>query len=236
MKKIIKRIIIIVILVCFLLTLCVGGYFAMLGYKVYRDGVSEKSIEDRVDEIRLRENYTPLSDIPEIYIKAVIAVEDNRFYEHSGVDFFSLIRAIFANIRNKELSQGGSTISQQFAKNLLFSHEQSISRKVGEFFATRYIEKHYSKDEILELYMNIIYYGDGYYNIYDASMGYFGVEPKDMTAYQATMLAGIPNAPSVYAPTKNLDLAQKRQDKVLSRMEETGVITETEKNKILEDR
>lgn len=232
MKKLIRRIIVVVLILC----LCAVGYFAALGYTMYYSVTNERSIEDRINDIRSRDNYTELSDIPEIYKEAVIAVEDSRFYEHSGVDFISLGRAIFVNVKNNELSQGGSTISQQLAKNLLFSHQQSLSRKVAEVYATCYLEKHYSKDEILELYMNIIYYGDGYYSIYDASKGYFGVEPQGMTDYQATMLAGIPNAPSVYAPTKNPDLAEKRQDKVLERMVETEVLTVDEKNKILQER
>jgi len=232
MKKLIGRIMIIILILC----VCAVGYFAALGYTVYHTAVNEKSIDERIDEIQSRETYTKLSDIPEIYKKAVIAVEDSRFYEHKGIDFKSLGRAIFVNVKNSELSQGGSTITQQLAKNLLFSHQQSISRKVAEAYAAHYLEKHYTKNEILEIYMNIIYYGDGYYSIYDASMGYFGVEPQDLTDYQATMLAGIPNAPSVYAPTKNLDLAEKRQDKVLDRMVETEAITEEHKKTILQER
>lgn len=232
MKKLFKRIIVLLIV----LSLCVAGYFTALGYSVYSYAISQRSIEDRIEDIRAMENYTTLSEIPKIYKDAVISVEDSRFYSHGGVDFIALFRAIVVNVKNNELSQGGSTISQQFAKNLLFSHEQSISRKVAEFFATYYIEKNYEKDEILELYMNVIYYGDGYYNIYDASTGYFGVIPSQMSDYQATMLAGIPNAPSVYAPTKNLELAQQRQDKVLERMVETNVLTQEEKEKILKNR
>ena len=232
MKKFIKRLISWVLI----LVLCVAGYFGALGYTMYKSVTKEKSIDARIEEIKERDNYTMLSDVPKIYKDAVIAVEDSRFYVHGGVDFVSLVRAFVVNVREKELSQGGSTITQQFAKNLLFSHSQSISRKAAEFFATYYIEKNYTKDEILELYMNIIYYGDGYYNIRDASIGYFGVEPKDMNAYQATLLAGIPNAPSVYAPTKNPELSKKRQDKVLERMVETKVLTEDEKQNILKER
>ena len=232
MKKFFKKIVALFIV----LALCAVGYFGTLGYVMYKSVLKEKSIETRIEEIRAKENYTELSDVPEIFIEAVIAVEDSRFYKHNGVDFISLARAVVTNIKNNELSQGGSTITQQFAKNLLFSHEQSISRKAAELFAVVDIEKNYEKDEILELYMNVIYYGDGYYNIYDASKGYFGIEPKKLSDYQATMLAGIPNAPSVYAPTKNLDLAQKRQDKVLSQMVENKSLTEKEKSEILKER
>lgn len=232
MKKLIKRLISLIIV----LALCILGYYASLGYVVYNNATREKSIDERITEIKNRENYTALAEIPKIYKDAVIAVEDSRFYEHSGVDFVSLVRALVVNVKNSDLVQGGSTITQQFAKNLLFSHEQNLSRKAAEFFATYYIEKHYEKDEILELYLNAIYYGDGYYSIYDASMGYFNVAPIDMSDYQATLLAGVPNAPSVYAPSKNLELAQKRQDKVIERMVEAKLLTNEEKNLILKER
>lgn len=231
MKKLLKRLLGIILLIAF----CAGGFYTAMGYGMYRAKVAEQSIEDRIEKVRADADYTTLSDVPEIYKEAVISVEDSRFYKHSGVDAVALVRAMVANIRQKEFVQGGSTISQQFAKNLLFSHEQSLSRKIAELFATHYIEKNYEKDEILELYMNVIYYGDGYYNIREASEGYFGVLPCNLTPYQATMLAGIPNAPSVYAPTKNLDLAEKRQDKVLEQMVESGAITQDEMNEILED-
>lgn len=232
MKKLIRKLIVFLIIIC----LCVVGYFSTLGYMVYQDAVKDKSIAERIAEIKENPSYTPLSEISETFTDAIVAVEDSRFYKHGGIDLISFVRAMVTNVKEKELAQGGSTISQQFAKNLLFSNRQSLARKAGEFFATYHIEKEYSKDEILELYLNIIYYGDGYYNIYDASMGYFGVEPSAMTPYQATLLAGIPNAPSVYAPTKNPELAQKRQDKVLERMVETKVLTKEEKEKILEER
>lgn len=232
MKRFIRKLIALILV----LALCVTGYFSALGYTMYKSVTKEKSIDERIEEIKAKDKYTVLADVPKIYKDAVIAVEDSRFYKHGGIDVISLVRAFVVNVRSKELSQGGSTITQQFAKNLLFSHNQSISRKAAEFFATYYIEKNYEKDEILELYMNIIYYGDGYYNIKDAAIGYFGVTPDKMSDYQATMLAGIPNAPSVYAPTKNPDLAKKRQDKVLERMVETKVLTEDEKQKILNER
>lgn len=232
MKKLIRKLIGFILLVLF----CIGGFYTAMGYGMYKSQINEKSIEERIEEIRDDKNFTPLSQIPEIYKDAVISVEDSRFYRHSGVDVVALFRAVFTNIREKDFVQGGSTITQQFAKNLLFSHKQSFSRKIAELFATYDIEKNYKKDEILELYMNVIYYGDGYYSIREASIGYFGKEPMDLNDYEATLLAGIPNAPSVYAPTKNPELAQKRQDKVLECMVEEKVITEEEKSHILEFR
>ena len=232
MKKLIRKLIGFILLVLF----CVGGFYTAMGYGMYKSQINEKSIEKRIEEIREDKNFTPLSQIPQIYKDAVVSVEDSRFYKHSGVDIVALTRATFANLKEKDFVQGGSTITQQFAKNLLFSHKQSLSRKIGELFATYNIEKNYEKDEILELYINVVYYGDGYYNIREASLGYFGKEPMDLSDYEATLLAGIPNAPSVYAPTKNLDLAHKRQDKVLECMAEEKVITEEEKARILEFR
>ena len=232
MKKLIKKLIGFILLVLF----CVGGFYTAMGYGMYKSRINEKSIEKRVEEIKEDKNFTPLSQIPEIYKDAVVSVEDSRFYKHSGIDIVALTRATFANLKEKDFVQGGSTISQQFAKNLLFSHKQSLSRKIAELFATYNIEKNYEKDEILELYMNVIYYGDGYYNIREASLGYFGKEPMDLSDYEATLLAGIPNAPSVYAPTKSLDLAHKRQDKVLECMIDEKVLTEEEKARILEFR
>ncbi len=231
MKRLIKKLIGLIVLIL----ICIFGFYAAIGYTMYTAEIKEQSIESRIEKIRSQENYTPLSSVPDIYKKAVIAVEDSRFYRHGGVDIVALMRALVANIREKEFVQGGSTITQQFAKNLLFSHKQSISRKAAELFATYYIEKNYEKDEILELYMNVIYYGDGYYNLHDASYGYFGVLPEQMNDYQATLLAGVPNAPSIYAPTKNPELARKRQEKVLERMVETDAINEDQKNKILDD-
>lgn len=132
-----------------------------------------------------------------------------------------------------EFSQGGSTITQQLAKNLFFTNEKKIERKAAELFVVYQLEKNYAKDVILELYINTVYYGDGYYCVKDAAEGYFNKEPAEMTDYESTMLAGIPNAPSVYAPTKNNDLAQKRQEHVLNRMVKCRAITEEQKQKIL---
>lgn len=126
----------------------------------------------------------------------------------------------------------GSTITQQTGRLLYFTQEQRFTRKVAELFVAFDLEKNYSKEDILELYINIIYYGNGYYGIRDASLGYFNKEPKDLTLDEASLLAGIPNAPSVYSPNKNLDLAKKRQSAVLSAMLKYGYINEEDKQVI----
>ena len=138
------------------------------------------------------------------------------------------------NITNFELREGGSTITQQVAKNLFFINEDSAgTRKIAEMFAAVDLEKNYSKDDILELYINTIYFGDGYYGIKEACNGYLNIEPSEMTLYDCTMMAGIPNAPSVYSPSVNPDLTKSRQKKVIADMVSYGYLSQEEADKIL---
>ena len=206
------------LLVLLLAAACGAGYIAWQGYSLYAEALEEKPLEQRVAEQRAQPGYTAWEDLPETYLKAVIAVEDHRFYEHGGIDLLAMGRALWNDLRTWSLAEGGSTITQQLAKNLCFSQEKSIVRKVAEVFAAWDLERRYSKDEILELYVNSIYFGSGCYNVGSASETYFGKEPKDMTDSECTMLAGIPNAPSVYDPTANPDLALQRQRQVVERM------------------
>ena len=127
---------------------------------------------------------------------------------------------------------GGSTITQQVAKNMYFTQEKKLTRKVAELFMAVELEKRYSKDEIFELYVNNIFYGSGYYCVYDASMGYYGVTPDKLTDEQATILAGVPNAPSVYSPDNNTHLTAERQNQVLMSMVKYGYLTEEEADAI----
>lgn len=136
------------------------------------------------------------------------------------------------NIKNKEMIEGGSTITQQLAKNIFFSQEQSVNRKILEVFASMELEKKFSKKEIFEMYVNNSYFGSGYYNIHDAAEGYFGKKVKDLNLNEITFLAGVPNAPSVYDPRVNPDLAKQRQIQVLRKMLEEGKITEEEKEEV----
>lgn len=229
MKKLLKRLILLLILALF----CAGAYFTAAGYVMYKKATQSVSVTEKMKAVRLSDSYTTLDQIPDIYEQAVVSVEDRRFYEHRGVDVIALGRALLKNLQAMEFSQGGSTITQQLAKNLFFSGDKKIERKAAELFVVYQLEKNYSKDVILEAYINTVYYGDGYYCIKDAAEGYFGAAPAEMTDYECTMLAGVPNAPSVYAPTKNNDLAQKRQAYVLNRMVKCRVITEKQKNQIL---
>lgn len=126
-------------------------------------------------------------------------MEDHRFEQHWGIDLIAIGRAAWNNLISWSLREGGSTITQQLAKNMYFTQEKSFIRKIAEMFMAFRLENTYTKDKILELYVNSIYFGDGYYCVRDASRGYFGKEPIDMTGYESTLLAGIPNAPSVAA-------------------------------------
>ena len=200
----------------------------MIGFGYYSNALKEKPLVSRVEEITNKEHYTSFDDLPSNYINAVIAVEDHRYYDHGPIDPIGIARAFYTNIRDGEFDEGGSSITQQVAKNVVFNQDKTLLRKLGEIFAAYDLEKNYSKNEIFALYVNSSYFGDGYYCIYDASKGYYQKEPKDLTLSEASMLAGVPNAPSIYAPTANLDLAKKRQKHVLSKMVEYGYITQEE--------
>lgn len=211
----------------------IGGIIVFQGYQMYQAALGQTSVEDMADNVRSQPGFTPLEELPELYLEAVVAVEDQRFYEHGGVDLIAILRAVWNDLRSFSLAEGGSTITQQVAKNLYFTQERTATRKIAEILMARQLEKHLDKDEILELYVNSIYFGNGYYQVSAACEGYFHKQPKDMTDSECTMLAGIPNAPSVYAPTVNPDLAVKRQKKVLSQMVDQGFLSEEEASEIL---
>ena len=223
------RKILIILLILFLIAISI---IAITGYSYYSKALKEKPLLNRVEEVTGKEHYTSFKELPEVYVNSVIAVEDHRYYEHGAIDFIGIARAFYTNIRDGEFDEGGSTITQQVAKNIIFNQDKNILRKLGEIFAAHDLEKNYSKDDIFAIYVNSSYFGDGYYCIYDASMGYFNKEPKDLTLSEASMLAGIPNAPSVYSPSVNPDLAKKRQKHVLNRMVEYGYISQQEADSV----
>lgn len=207
MKKFILKLILwIVILLILAISL-----FAGLGYLKYKDATSKLSLSDAVNQIRSGEDYIKLEDISQDYKNAVVAVEDHRFYSHKGIDVISMLRATYVNIKSSSLTYGASTITQQVGRLLYFTQEKSPIRKFAEIFVAFDLEKNYSKDEILELYLNIIYFGNGYTGIHDASYGYFNKSPKDLTFYEATYLAGLPNAPSVYSENDKLGEERRLQ-------------------------
>ena len=162
----------------------------------------------------------PLEEITPDFTDAIVAIEDHRFYEHGAFDFISLVRATFINMKTKEVTQGGSTLTQQVGKNLYFNNNRTFIRKVAELFVALDLERIYSKDDILELYVNIVYYGDGNYGIKEASENYFDNTPAELSYDEATLLAGLPQAPSAYALNSHYDRAKQRQSEVIEALTE----------------
>lgn len=228
MKKIFKVLILLILIGTSIVILFIGN-----GYNMYKEAIESMSLDEKVSEIRSKENYAEFSELPQMYVNAVISVEDKRFYKHNGIDIIAIGRAAINDIKAMSYLEGGSTITQQLAKNMYFTQEKKMERKIAEVFMAWNIESHYSKEDIFELYVNNIFFGDGYYTVKEACRGYFNKELNEMTNGECILLAGIPNAPSVYAPTKNPDLARHRQRQVIKKMIENEFLTEDEANEIL---
>lgn len=230
MKKFKKILLLLILIILSILAIYIGQ-----GYKMYKNALDDKPLEEMVQEIRSQKSYTKISNIPDIYKDAVIAVEDHRYYDHKGIDIIAIGRALLNDIRARELIEGGSTITQQLAKNMYFTQDKTLTRKIAEVFMAKKIENNYNKEEILELYVNYIYYGSGYYDIKSASLGYFDREPQDLTEGESIMLAGIPNAPSVYNPKVSPKLARERQKQVIDKMIKYGKLSEGKADEILSE-
>ena len=228
MKKFLKILMILLLIGLSIALLIIGN-----GYTMYKEAIENEPLEEKVAEIRSKESYTEFSELPQMYVNAVISVEDKRFFKHGGIDIIAIGRATINDIKAMSYVEGGSTITQQLAKNMYFTQEKIMERKIAEVFMAWEIEANYSKEDIFELYVNSIYFGDGYYTVKEACEGYFNKEVSEMTDYECIMLAGIPNAPSVYAPTVNPELAKQRQRQVMDKMIENGYLTEEEGNEIL---
>lgn len=231
--RIIKRILLGMAGVIFLLAASVISFFGVKGYQMYREAVEETPVSEIVESIRGEDGFTAYDELPPIYIDAVIAAEDKRFESHCGIDFLAIARAAWTDLTTLSFKEGGSTITQQIAKNLLFTQEKRIERKAAEVFAVFELEKEYSKKELFEIYVNSIYFGSGYYGIYDAAQGYFGKNPQELTDYEAVLLAGLPNAPSVYSLNNSMELATKRMAVVLKRMVKCHKLTSQEAEELL---
>ena len=228
MKKFLKILMILLLIGLSIALLIIGN-----GYTMYKEAIEKEPLEEKVAEIRSKESYTEFSELPQMYVNAVISVEDKRFFKHGGIDIIAIGRATINDIKAMSYVEGGSTITQQLAKNMYFTQEKIMERKIAEVFMAWEIEANYSKEDIFELYVNSIYFGDGYYTVKEACEGYFNKEVSEMTDYECIMLAGIPNAPSVYAPTVNPELAKQRQRQVMDKMIENGYLTEEEASEIL---
>lgn len=184
----------------------------------------KEALESRVH----REKFVPYDKIPDLLKKGIIATEDRRYYDHGAVDIIGVGRAFITNSMAGETLEGGSTIAQQTVKNIFLSNERTMTRKIEELALAVQLERNYSKEEILELYLNTIYFGHGAYGVGEASRVYFGKAPKDLDLSQCAMLAGLPQAPSAYDPISHPQEGAKRMTTVLALMAQEGYITPEE--------
>ena len=170
----------------------------------------------------------PLRELPPYLPKAFLAIEDRRFYSHYGVDPFGIARAVAANVLHRGVSQGGSTLTQQLAKNLFLTQERTMTRKLQEVILSVWLERKYSKDELLDLYLNRVYFGSGAYGVEAAAQRYFGKSARNVTLQEAALLAGLVKSPSKLAPTRNYDGAERRSQVVLAAMSDAGYASEAQ--------
>ena len=191
----------------------------------------KESLEAKVD----RKQFVSSKDIPDMMKKAIVATEDRRFYDHGALDLVSVTRALVINYMAGQTLEGGSTIAQQTVKNIFLSHDRTLSRKIEELALAVRLEKNYTKDEILELYLNTIYFGHGAYGIKDAARIYFGKDVKDLNVSQCAMLAGLPQAPSVYDPITHPEEGIRRMAVVLTLMAQQEYISSEDAVKAAED-
>ena len=173
----------------------------------------------------------PLKQIPKQVVHAFIAAEDRRFYQHSGVDYWGLLRAVGRNVMSGEMVEGGSTLTQQLARMVFLNQDRSLIRKVREAMLAQKLERRVSKDDLLEKYLNMVYLGSEAYGVGDASWAFFSKPIAELTLGESALIAGLPPAPSVYSPLINKEVAKERRNIVLARMEEQEFITPEEASK-----
>ncbi|MGE4589374.1 MAG: transglycosylase domain-containing protein [Acidaminococcaceae bacterium] len=192
-------------------------------YMVWQAAHIKQAVQEKVT----KDYWIEIAKIPPTLLQAVVAIEDHRFYEHSGVDIDGIFRALLANIQADEIVQGGSTITQQLVKNTLLSSTQSVERKTLEIFLALISEASYSKDDILEMYLNSAYFGAGAYGVTQAANVYFAKTPEELTLAESATLAGLLNAPSALNPYQNPEDCKSRRNLVLKTMAKRGMITGT---------
>lgn len=174
-------------------------------------------------------SYVSYDDIPETFVQAMVSTEDKKFYQHHGIDYMAILRAAISYVTNNgKITQGGSTITMQLARTIFLSTEQTLSRKIEEAFIAKYLEEKYSKDEIMEFYLNNIYFANGYYGIKAAAKGYFSADLDELDLSQVAFLCAIPNSPTYYDPLTNMDHTIERRNLILKNMLNEGYITQDE--------
>ena len=229
-KRLIKVTFIFIVLVAFFL---VGLYIYALSLpKIDINNVNNITLYDKNENMVFSGNgnkeWISIKEISPYLIKSTLYTEDKRFYKHPGFDFVRILKSMYVNITSKNLSQGASTITQQLARNLFSNFDKTWERKLKEAWYAFRIEINYSKDEILEAYLNTINYGNGVLGIENASHYYFNKSAADLSLAEASILAGIPKAPNAYSPLNNEDAAKKRQGVILNNLVKNNIITEEE--------
>ena len=232
-----KKIIIASVLICVLLPLIVVTFITKtlatlpsISEYNFSPKLSSKILDDTGDvfsEFFIEQRtFIPIQNMPQILINALLAIEDSNFRSHFGVDFKGLFRAMFINIKAGRVVQGASTLTQQLSKLIFLTTEKTFTRKFKELLLAIQLEYRFSKDEILQMYLNQVYFGKGIYGIHSISKRIFNKNVKDLTLAECALIAGIPKRPNYYSPLKNLEHAMKRRDVVLQRMLELGYISE----------
>ncbi|MBU0719859.1 PBP1A family penicillin-binding protein [bacterium] len=241
-KKIFLTIFVLGILSPFLI---LGYYLAMYEYEIsslveYKPSVTSRIYDKNGDKIanlfdEKHRYYASFEEIPPKVIEALIAIEDTTFFEHPGINVDAIFRAIIKDIQARKMVEGASTITQQLVKNKLLTREKKLSRKIKELIYSLKIELYLTKEEILERYLNEIYFGHGYYGIKTAADGYFHKKLSDLSLKEMAILVGLPKAPSTYAPTRNYEISMGRANRVISRMYTLGWIDENTHNRALKE-
>lgn len=203
------------------------------GYIMYKVVSQDNNIQETIIAIKEDDKYISIDQISETFLDAIVSVEDQRFYEHKGYDLISISRAFLTNISSGKIVSGGSTITQQLAKNLFLSFEKKFDRKVAEVFIAKELEACYSKEEILELYVNVINFGEGNIGIASASNHYFDKTPLELNSAEAVILAGIPQSPGRFSLTYNKDRAINRSNQVVRAMLDNETISFLDSIKII---
>ena len=242
--KIAKRVFFTILLLGFLSPFLVLGYF-LVSYKYdisslidYKPSTTTRIYDKNGDKIanlfdKKHRYYASFNEIPPRAIEALVAIEDTTFFEHPGINIDAIFRAAIKVIRAGKAVEGASTITQQLVKNMLLTREKKLSRKIKEAIYALKIERFLTKQQILERYLNEIYFGHGYYGIKTAADGYFHKKLSDLTLKEIAILVGLPKAPSTYAPTRNYEMSMGRANRVISRMHVLGWIDDATYNKAL---
>lgn len=217
-----------------ILIICIAWITSIvsIGFIRYRTLISEQPLADKITAIQKKKTYVGISEISPVFLDAIIAIEDPPFYSHHGVLLSNILEAGITNLKEKKLAMGGSTITQQLAKNIYLDQDKHFTRKTAELFFVHDLEGTLTKKQILELYLNVIYFGDGYYGIKEAAQGYFHKSPGELNAAEASLLAGLPQAPAVYQLSSGYQEARIRQKEVLKAMVENQMIDEKQSKKI----